>query len=557
MTYVLFGLIAAAIGFGISLNPIIAAANFLLIALISYATLPTLAIDFADLYVIILVSLPLPILAGWQHPPKGNQRLLIRNAIGAGAAFALALFIMFLTTSPWFHADAYHKLIGPIEETEFSTAVETLDQKQIRIADEGLARRRGEELLGNAPRIGSRVKIGAFSVQNVAGRLRWVAPLEPKGFLTWRGNDGTPGYVMVDAHNTQDASLVLNDAGGNPIRLLYTQDAFFWDDLHRLVYTSGYASTGLTDFTFEVDDDGRPFWVVTTYSKRIGMSGSEADGVIVVDPQTGAMTRHGITDAPAWIDRIQPAGFIDDQLDDHGEYVHGPFNWSRQDQFATTEGIELVYDKNGRASWYTGIRAMGNTEGTIGFALVDSRTKQARMFRQAGATETAAKNNMQGKIANYKDWAVTSPILYNIAGKPTYIASVTDAHGNFKGVAIANVAWRDIVVYAESLREALRMYEAALSNANMGVAPSPVVRKPLAGTTNRIGFEIIDGRTFYSLVLAERTDLLIIIPAGISPKTPVTRPGDIVTLEIEEGADGVVRAVAFDIPAIGTRMSAQ
>jgi hypothetical protein len=39
---------------------------------------------------------------------------------------------------------------------------------------------------------------------------------------------------------------------------------------------------GLTDFSFEIDDQGMP-WVVTKYEKRIGFSGNEAVGVVLVN----------------------------------------------------------------------------------------------------------------------------------------------------------------------------------------------------------------------------------------------------------------------------------
>jgi hypothetical protein len=34
------------------------------------------------------------------------------------------------------------------------------------------------------------------------------------------------------------------------------------------LYASGYAFVGLADFSFEIDDEGTPFWVVTKYEKR-------------------------------------------------------------------------------------------------------------------------------------------------------------------------------------------------------------------------------------------------------------------------------------------------
>jgi hypothetical protein len=73
---------------------------------------------------------------------------------------------------------------------------------------------------------------------------------------------------------------------------------------------------GLTDFSFEIDDQGMPCWVVTKYEKRIGFSGNEAVGVVLVNAQTGAIKKHSIATTPKWVDRIQPINFIENQLND-------------------------------------------------------------------------------------------------------------------------------------------------------------------------------------------------------------------------------------------------
>jgi hypothetical protein len=70
----------------------------------------------------------------------------------------------------------------------------------------------------------------------------------------------------------------------------------------------------LTDFSFEIDDQGMPYWVVTKYEKRIGFSGNEAVGVVLVNAQTGAIKNIQLT--PKWVDRIQPINFIENQLND-------------------------------------------------------------------------------------------------------------------------------------------------------------------------------------------------------------------------------------------------
>jgi hypothetical protein len=58
------------------------------------------------------------------------------------------------------------------------------------------------------------------------------------------------------------------------------------------LYASGYAFVGLADFSFEIDE-GTPFFV-TKYEKKIGFSGNDAVGIILVNAQTGEIKEHSI-----------------------------------------------------------------------------------------------------------------------------------------------------------------------------------------------------------------------------------------------------------------------
>jgi hypothetical protein len=57
---------------------------------------------------------------------------------------------------------------------------------------------------------------------------------------------------------------------------------------------------------------------VTKYEKKIGFSGNDAVGIILVNAQTGEIKEHSIVTTPSWVDRIQPIDFIEEQLNDWG-----------------------------------------------------------------------------------------------------------------------------------------------------------------------------------------------------------------------------------------------
>jgi hypothetical protein len=60
--------------------------------------------------------------------------------------------------------------------------------------------------------------------------------------------------------------------------------------------------------------------------------------------QSGVINEYSIAKTPKWVDRIQPLDFIEDQLNDWGEYVHGYWNFLMQINFKL-EGLTLVYGK--------------------------------------------------------------------------------------------------------------------------------------------------------------------------------------------------------------------
>nr|WP_305069955.1 hypothetical protein [Flavobacterium covae] len=252
------------------------------------------------------------------------------------------IFIFPIFSSRLIQTEKHQELIGKVSNGDkISKHIAPISLNEIRVVDEDLAYLLGEKILGSQPALGSQVHLGEFYIQKINNKLYWVAPLLHSGFFKWLNNtEGTDGYVMVSATNERDVQLVQNNSGKS-IKIKYQPSAYLGDEIRRHIYFNGYTSTGLTDFTFEVDDTGKPFWVVTKYDKKIGFTGNDATGVLVVDAQTGIIKEYAITNTPQWVDRIQPIGFIEDQLNDWGEFVHGYWNFSNADKLKITGRNEL------------------------------------------------------------------------------------------------------------------------------------------------------------------------------------------------------------------------
>jgi hypothetical protein len=81
--------------------------------------------------------------------------------------------------------------------------------------------------------------------------------------------------------------------------------------------------------------------------------------------------------------------------------------------------LTLVYGDDNKSYWYTGLTSVGKEESAVGFVLVDTRTKEANLYKQSGATEYVAQSSAQGKVQE-KGMRHSLPIPYNINNIPTY-----------------------------------------------------------------------------------------------------------------------------------------
>lgn len=230
----------------------------------------------------------------------------------------LAVLAAYITIVPaitsWalFHTDEYRNLIGKVEtESNLSSHMLPISIDKIRVVDQSLAQLLGDKVLGSQSALGSQVVLGNFNIQKVNNDLYWVAPLLHSGFFKWQKNmQGTNGYVMVNACNERDVKLV-QEIGGKKVYVKYQSEAYFFSNLQRYLYFHGYWNVGLTDYSFEIDDAGTPYWVVTKYKKTIGFNGEEARGVVIVNAQTGEIKDYTVENTPKWVDRIQPGEFIE------------------------------------------------------------------------------------------------------------------------------------------------------------------------------------------------------------------------------------------------------
>ena len=521
----------------------------IVVAIYCFLKLPVLRLDFLSFISVLIIFF---ILAGIMDMMldrgEHTSKLAKYNFAIAVVLIIFNVCAPFVTSSPILHAKAYRNLIGEVKTSKFEKDVSPVSLSEIRLVDEDMAMKLGDKKLGEDPALGSVAKLGTFNIQSVKGKLYWVAPLVHRDIIKWITSlDGTSGYVMVSASNPQDVRLVQN-IDNNPIKIVYQPEAYFLQDLHRHMYLKGIVNIGMTDFSFEIDDEGHPYWVTTLYEHKIGYSGADAVGVATVNASTGETKRYSIKDAPKWIDRIQPENFVVDQINDWGLYVKGFLNSviSEEGVLVPTQGTSLVYGNDGKAYWYTGITSAGGDESTIGFMLVDTRTKEAKLYKQPGATETAAMTSAEGKVQE-KNYQATFPVMYNILGKPTYVMSLKDKAGLVKMVAFVSVEDYSVLGLGETKEDALRSYREALSSKGNSIKiENDETQQTTEGTVTRINQEVENGNTFYYLTIDSDTSKIFRVTSKTSSELPLTQVGDKVKLSYQKGEKGLVDITEFD-----------
>lgn len=450
------------------------------------------------------------------------------------------LILVNVFTMPLFFPDQYRDQMTKPEAHNFTSDIQPLDISQLPVVDYNLAKKLADKKLGEKPALGSQVTLGDPTIQRVDGKLVWVVPLQHSGFFKWASNmAGSPGYIVISANNPANVQYV----DKYPIK--YQPNGYFMDNLNRKIRFSGAIFKGVTDYSFELDDSGKPYWVITTYKNRLGFSLPEADGVLIMDAATGATTSYALDKVPSWVDRVQPTDFVMTQLNNRGSYIHGVFNFSNKDKFQTSENYAIVYNK-GRCYLFTGLTSVGSDESATGFMMVDLVSKKSLLYNMSGATEYAAQKSAEGKFQNYR-YTASFPLITNVSGEPTYFMTLKDEEGLIKQYAFVSVKNYMVVGTGESIPDAVNDYARGLTESGSGSGAITTAQKQkLSGTIARIASEQQGGNTIYRFTLTDQPGKIFSAPFDISNELSLTMPGDVVDIEYNTTTQSLITITAFD-----------
>jgi len=421
----------------------------------------------------------------------------LRNVIGGVIALLLVVVVIGgIGSWEFFNAKKYQKLLT-VEESSFEEDISQIEITQVPVMDRASAERLGDRRMGEMVELVSQFEVSNDYTQiNYADRPVRTTPLEYGGFIKWLGNkaNGVPAYINVDMVS-QEVELVKLDGQG----MKYVPSAYFGNNLHRHLRFK-YPTKILGEVSFEIDDEGTPYYIVSVIQKTIFMFGGEdVEGIIILNPMDGSSTYYDVEDVPTWVDRVYSATMITEQLNWHGRYKSGWLNaqFGKKGVLKCTQGYNyLAIDDD---IWlYTGFTSDAPDESNVGFMLVNMRTKEARYYACPGITEFSAMESAQGDVENF-GYTATFPLLINVGKEPTYLMALKDSYSLVKMYALVNVREQQSIAKGTTLKEAFANYE-KLMNTNETLNMVAEVAE-VQGVVSDAKHVVKDGNSFYYIKL--------------------------------------------------------
>lgn len=500
-----------------------------------YAALPPVNIHSTEFWVFLFV---LGILAALIFIKKKNlNRYELKESkglkviLGVVALIVIVYLVGALLSSPIVNAKKYQQLMT-VETREFTTDIEELSFDQIPLLDKDSAELLGDRKMGSMVDMVSQFEVDSlYSQINYQDRPVRVSPLKYASLIKWFTNqgEGIPAYIKIDMA-TQDTELVKLDEG-----MKYTTSDHFNRNIYRHLRFK-YPTYIFNDLSFEVDEEGIPYWICPVKKFNIGLFGGETIGrVVLCNAITGETQDYAIEDAPQWIDRAYSADLLVQLYDYYGTLKHGFFNsvLGQKDCLHTTDGYNYLAI-NDDVWVYTGVTSITGDQSNVGFVLMNQRTMETRFYEVEGATEASAMSSAEGQVQNLH-YTATFPLLLNISGEPTYFIALKDDAGLVKKYAMVNVQKYQIVAIGDTVSECEENYSTLMYENGIKETPEDTRDiETIAARITKIAQGVVDGNSHY-YIMVEGSDAIFDIPVVDFIDIIRYDVGDEVTIEYKEG----------------------
>ena len=452
------------------------------------------------------------------------------------AALIVVGIVGSVISMPIFRSSDYRDLLL-VYKGDFATDIAEVSYDEIPMLDKDSAERLGDRKLGELSDMVSQFEVSDDYTQiNYLGRPVRVTYLQYGDFFKWINNrsDGLPAYIRIDMV-TQEVDVVrLSSLGMDGMK--YSPSELFNRKLERHLRFN-YPTYMFSDATFEIDENGHPYWVCPKLEMTIGLfGGRDINGAVLIDAITGECTYYAYEDVPTWVDRVYLAELIMEQYDYHGTYVHGFLNsiFGQKDVTVTTDGYNYIA-MNDDVYMYTGVTSVSSDQSNIGFLLSNQRTKETVYYSAPGAVEQSARSSAMGVVQDL-GYTATFPLLLNVAGEPTYFMSLKDGSQLVKQYAMVNVAQYQIVATGLTVAECESNYLKLLTQSGI-TTEEEMPQTEVTGVVTDIRTMVVEGTTYFCIRL-QNGDVFYAISASEYPEVVTLNLGERVTIEHEMPAEG-------------------
>lgn len=545
--------------------------TLVLAAISYYFMLPALNFKAVELYMYIvficLIYLGLTVLSSRvavhpEYAPYIKKRSKIPGIIIG--LVAVVCLIGYLVGAQLFRAKSYSKLLT-VQDGNFAQDVAEIDFSSVPVLDSTSANNLAVRTLGDLSDMVSQFVVSDYSTQiNYKGTPVRVTSLSYGDIFKWIKNtkEGLPAYIIVDM-TTQKSEMVRLENG-----MKYSPAEHFNHYLMRHLRFE-YPTYLFGTPNFEIDETGKPYWIVPVLDKTIGLfGGTDVIGAVIVDSVTGESslistnlngetklpTDEFVTDAKwQWIDRVYSAEILDAQYNYYGKLSSGFINSiiGQQGVKVTSSGYNYLA-LNDDVYMYTGVTSISSDQSIIGFVLLNQRTKETKYYAISGALESTAQTSAQGAVQQYS-YDATFPLLLNISGEPTYFMALKDTSGLVKMYAMVNVKQSTIVGVGSDLTQCTENYVAELKsngiNVNINIDEmsendftNQQATKEISGKIAEIRSVVTGGETYFYLRL-DGSQTFYKVGVANAEKVVILNVGDTVTFTVAE-ADSNSKIIA-------------
>lgn len=478
------------------------------------------------------------------------------NEITHATWFPVAYVVILLVTcffgSGLMRSDDYASLIGDIQDKtqkHWSQDIQPLDPTHIRLVPEEQAISLAKTTLSqDGATLGSQfpLDIDHITLQKIKSDYWYLIPLDYKGWAIWTNANYVPAYVKISATDPYAKPILVTGK-----KMKYTPGAWYFDNMERCLFLK-YKGKVLTDYSFEEDENGQEFWIITVCKPTITFWGPIVEGVIIFNPETGEDQFVSKTDLVsnkqyAWIDRMMPKELVESYVDSWGNYKDGWWNqfWSHIN-LLKSETPTMNYSSNGDCVFVTPVTSSSDRDQAMtGMMYTDARTGIFTYYATSGgATENAIIEAVNSTV-RYKMWHANKQIVYeNIYGKLSALVPVMGENGNYQGLAIVENENKR-VAFGVSPQEALSEFQRMIMNSGGQITTenSKDIQE-YVGKIKRIGCENSSTGIQYYIYLPGFKNAFI-VSSKIQSELALTKEGDEVYIKYINTKQAAVPSISF------------